>query len=172
MSRFLVRSPALWIVFAAMLGLLLGGFLPRAPLHAVATDHIDNFAIATGPLSDDLEGLFFLDFLTGSLKCAVLSRSTGKFMSAFETSVLDDIGVKATSNPKFMLVTGIADLRRTGGQMQPGNAVVYVAETTTGRVAAYAVPWTSGLATSVIPYKGRLMLLDVLQFRTAAVRGQ
>ncbi len=71
-----------------------------------------------------------------------------------------------------MMVTGNAGLRRTGGQMQPGNAVVYVAETNSGRVAAYAVPWTRGLANGVVPFKGSLYRLDVLQFRTAAVRGQ
>jgi len=172
MSPSLLRSPALWLVSGLVLGLACGGFLPQAPLHAVATDHTDNFAIATGAVDDELEAIYFLDFLTGSLKCAVLSTSTGKFTSAFEALVLDDLGVKANQNPKFMMVTGAAGLRRQGGQMQPGNSVVYVAETTTGRVAAYAVPWTRGLATSVMPFKGVLYRLDVLQFRTAAVRGQ
>ena len=46
------------------------------------------FAIATGLVDDELEAVFILDFLTGSLKCAVLSTSTGKFTSAFETLCL------------------------------------------------------------------------------------
>jgi hypothetical protein len=172
MSRSFVRSPSVWLVSGLVLGVAVGGFLPHAPLHAVATDHIDNFSIATGPVDEELEGLFILDFLTGSLKCAVLSIATGRFTCAFETSVLDDLGVKPNQNPKFMMVTGNAGLRRTGGQLQPGNSVVYVAETSTGRVVAYAVPWTRGLANSVVPFKGTLYRLDVLQFRTAAVRGQ
>ena len=85
--------------------------------------------------------------------------------------MLDDLGVKANQNPKFMMVTG-RGFERQGGQMQPGNSVVYVAETSSGRVAAYAVPWTRGLATSVMPFKGMLYRLDVLQFRTTAVRAQ
>ncbi|HEY4307959.1 MAG TPA: hypothetical protein VGN12_00780 [Pirellulales bacterium] len=165
------RSPG-WLILVLLVGVGLGALVPRAPLHAVATDHTDNFAIATGPVDDELEALFLLDFLTGSLKCAVLSTSTGKFNSAFETSVMDDLGLKANQNPKFMMVTGAAGLRRQGGQMQPGNAVVYVADTSSGRVVAYAVPWTRGLATSVMPFKGQLFRLDVLQFRTQAVRSQ
>lgn len=172
MSRLLVRTPAAWLIAGLLLGLAVGGFLPHAPLHAVATDHTDSFAIATGLVDEEMEAIFFLDFLTGSLKGAVLSTSTGRFTTAFETSVLDDLGVRANQNPKFMMVTGNAGLRRTGGQMQPGNAVVYVAETSSGRVAAYAVPWTRGQANSVIPAKGMLMRLDVMQFRTAAVRSQ
>jgi hypothetical protein len=172
MSRTLSRRPAAWTVVGLVSGLVLGGLLPHAPLHATATDHSDNFAIATGTVDDELEALFILDFLTGSLKCAVLSTSTGKFTSAFEASVLDDLGVKANQNPKFMMVTGSAGLRRQGGNLQPGNSVVYVAETTSGRVAAYAVPWTRGQANAVVPFKGVLYRLDVLQFRTTAVRGQ
>jgi hypothetical protein len=172
MSSLLVRRPVAWHVAGLVLGAVLGGLLPHAPLHATATDHTDNFALATGLVDDELEAIFILDFLTGSLKCAVLSTSTGKFTSAFEASVLDDLGVKANQNPKFMMVTGAAGLRRQGGNLQPGNSVVYVASTTTGRVAAYAVPWTRGQANAVMPFKGVLYRLDVLQFRTAAVRGQ
>jgi len=172
MSRSLVRNPFAWLAVGLLVGLSLGGFLPHAPLHAVATDHTDNFAIATGLVDDELEALFLLDFLTGSLKCAVLSTTTGKFTSAFEASVTEDLGLKANQNPKYMMVTGAAGLRRQGGQMQPGNSVCYVADTTSGRVVAYAVPWTRGLATSVMPFKGMLYRLDVLQFRTQAVRGQ
>lgn len=172
MTQSLARMPVAWLAAGLVIGVAAAGFLPHAPLHAVATDSVDNFAIATGALDEELEAIFFLDFLTGSLKCAVLSTSTGRFNSAFETSVLEDLGVKPNQNPKFMMVTGNAGLRRTGGQMQPGNSVVYVAETSSGRVAAYAVPWTRGLANGVVPFKGSLYRLDVLQFRTAAVRGQ
>src|SRR5437016_2703648 len=106
MSPSIVRSPAVWVLLGLVAGLVAGALLPHAPLHAVATDHVDNFAIATGLVDDELEAIFFLDFLTGSLKCAVLSTSTGRFTNAFETSVLDDLGVKANQNPKFMIVTG------------------------------------------------------------------
>ncbi len=165
------RSVA-WLVAGLLIGLAVGGFLPHAPLHAVATDHTDNFAIATGLVDDELEALFLLDFVTGSLKCAVLSTSTGKFTSLFETSVMDDLGLKANQNAKFLMVTGAAGLRRQGGQMQPGNSVVYVADTTSGRVVAYAVPWTRGLATSVMPFKGQLFRLDMWPFRSQAIRAQ
>lgn len=172
MSPSLGRKSGAWLVVGLVVGLVAGGFFPHAPMHAVATDHSENFAVATGWVDDELEALFLLDFITGSLKCAVLSTSTGKFTCAFEASVTEDLGLKANQNPKFMMVTGGAGLRRQGGQMQPGNSVVYVADTSSGRVVAYAVPWTRGLATSVMQFKGQLFKLDVLQFRTQAIRGQ
>lgn len=161
---------------AAMLvaGLVVGGFvgllLSQSTIDAVATDRQDNFAMATGPMDFDLEALFFLDFLTGNLKAAVLSTSSGKFTSLYETNVMNDLRVDPTKNPKYLLVTGLANLRRAGGQIQPGNSVVYVADVTSGRVAAYAIPWSPQQATAGAPFRGQLLLLDVLQFRTAAVR--
>ena len=172
MSSSLVCRPAPWLVVGLILGLGLGAFVPHAPLHATATDHTDNFILATGLVDNQLEAVFILDSLTGTLRCAALSTATGKFTSAFEASVLDDLGVKANQNPKFMMVTGTVQLRQPGGNFQLGQSVAYIAETTTGRVAAYAVPWSGGLANSYTPFKGQLYRLDVLQFRTAAVRGQ
>jgi len=172
MRLSLNRASATWLGVGLIAGLALGGFLPNAPLHAVATDHTENFTIATGPVDDELEALFFLDFLTGSLKAAVISTTTGRFTSMYETTVMNDLGVNAAQNPKFLMVTGIAGLRRTGANVNPGHSIVYVAEVTTGRVAAYAVPWTRGQATATSPVRGQLYKLDVLQFRTQAVRPQ
>jgi hypothetical protein len=150
-------------------GLALGGFFTRSPMHAVATDHSENFTIATGAVDDELEAVFVLDFLSGSLKAAVLSTSTGRFTSMYETNVMNDLGVNSAQNPKFLMVTGTAGLRKTGANIQPGNAVVYVTEVTTGRVAAYAVPWTRGQATATSAVRGALYKLDVLQFRAGAI---
>ena len=165
MRHLLGRSSLPLVGIGLVIGLAIGGFFTSAPMHAVATDHSENFTIATGALDDELEGVFFLDFLTGSLKAAVLSTSTGRFTSMYETNVMNDLGVNAAQNPKFLMVTGTAGLRKTGANVQPGNSVVYVTEITTGRVAAYAVPWTRGQATASTAVRGALYKLDVLQFR-------
>jgi hypothetical protein len=79
--------------------------------------------------------------------------------------------VDVSKNPKYLMVTGVSQLRRTGGQIQPGMSVVYVAEVTGGRIAAYGVPWSRARANSGVPAQGvALVLLDVMQFRTTAVR--
>jgi len=67
------------------------------------------------------------------------------------------------------MVTGVADLRRGGGtRLQPSRAVVYVAEVTSGLVAAYAVPWSPGLHAAGQTLHQPLVLLAVTQFRATA----
>jgi len=140
--------------------------------NASATDRYENFAIATGQLDNDIEAVYFLDFLTGDLKAAALSLQTGKFNSLYECNVLNDLGVDATKNPRFLMVTGVVNLRRQGGQRQPSNSVVYVAELTSGKVAAYVTPFLKQTINSGKPYQGKILALDVMQFRSTAIRGR
>jgi hypothetical protein len=128
-----------------ILGLLVGGLWPNTPLHATASDRVDSFAMASGYVDDDVEAVYFLDFLTGDLNAVVIGKQSGKFTGYFKANVNADLGVDASRNPRFMMITGNVDLRRAGTRVQYSRAVVYVAEVTTGKVAAYAVPWTNAL---------------------------
>ena len=122
-------------------GLVLSGFWPHTPLHAVATDRVDTFAMATGPLDSEVEAVYFLDFLTGDLTAVVLGKQPNSWTGFFQANVAADLGIDPQKNPKFLMVTGMANLRRGGGSpLQPSNAMCYVAEITSGKVAAYAVP--------------------------------
>ena len=165
----LARYRPAWLVVGLAAGLALGAVLPHAPLHATATDRQDNFAIATGPVDESLEAIFMLDFLSGTLKSYVISTVTGKFTAYYERPVLPDLGVDATKNPKYLVVTGGANLRRSG-QIQPSLSVCYVAELTSGKMAVYAIPWSRGQANASQPIKSTFLLLDVVQFRTNVVR--
>jgi len=167
MLHALTHNRFVWLAVGLIGGLILGGFWPQTPLHAVATDRYDTFAIATGPLDDEVEAVFFLDFLTGDLRAAVLGK-TGIFNAFFEyNNVFADLGVNPAKNPKFLMVTGIARLQRAGQRMYPGNGIVYVAEITTGKVAAYAVPWNAAMRNANMPIRQTLMPLHVTRFRPA-----
>lgn len=172
MIESLKNNRVAWLAAGVLLGLGAGGWLPHAPLHATATDRQDNFSIATGHLDDEVEAVFFLDFLTGNLKAAAISGISGKFNALYEVNILNVLGVDVTKNPKYLMVTGLAQLRRSGGGVQPGASVVYVAEVTSGKVAAFGVPWSRAAANSNQPIKAALIPLDVVQFRTAAVRDE
>jgi hypothetical protein len=148
------------------IGLAVSMLWPRTPLHAVATDRVENFALATGSLDDDTEALFYLDFLSGELKATALSPIVRKFFASFSTNVANDLGVDPSKNPRYLMVTGTSVFRRGAGQVQPGNSVVYVAELTTGKVAAYGVPWSQAYAISGRQIKAPLVLLDVFPMRT------
>lgn len=159
-------GPAMTLV----VGIVLGGLLPHSPLHAVATDHSDAFAIATGPLDDETEAIYFLDFATGNLKASALSPITRRFNAVFYANVQQDLGVEPAQNPKYLMVTGRARFRPNGGTVQPSQSIVYVAELTSGRAVAYAAPWAEHQANSGIAIKFPLAVLDVVQFRGTGVR--
>ena len=71
----------------------------------------------------------------------------GGISGAFQTNVAADLQVDPQKNPKFMMVTGFANLRRGGTRLQWSNGICYVAEVTTGQggrlrraVVAHDVP--------------------------------
>lgn len=172
MFRRVLGSRFAWLAIGLLGGILLSGLLPTTPIHAVATDRIDTFAIATGPVDAEFEAVYFLDFLTGDLRAMVLGKNAAVdgFTAFFNGNVLQDLGVDPTKNPRFLMVTGMANLRRGGAQLQPSSAVVYVAEVTTGNVAAYAIPWSPPLHAANRPIMQPLVRVAVSKFRAAATR--
>lgn len=170
MFHALKHSRTVWLLVGLIAGLILGGFWPHTPLHAVATDRNDTFAIATGPLDDEVEAVFFLDFLTGNLRAVALNKF-GQFNAFYEYNVLKDLGVTPAKNPRFLMVTGIASLQRVGPNIQPGRSIVYVAEVTTGNMVAYYLPWNTAMRSQARPTKLALIPLDATKFRAAAGGG-
>ncbi len=151
-----------------VIGMLFAGCWPNVPLHAVATDRTDSFAIATGYCDESVEAVYFLDFLTGDLTAAVVSKQTGRFNAFYTHNVLADLHVNPGKPPRFLLTTGTADLRRTGGKTTAvSRSLAYVAELQSGNVAAYAIPWSSSAWNAGQALRGEFTLMDVGRFRGA-----
>src|SRR4051794_2768076 len=55
------------------------GVMADLKLKAMASSSSDTFAVATGPVDDDVEGFYTLDFLTGDLSCFVINARNGSF---------------------------------------------------------------------------------------------
>lgn len=137
-------------------------------VQAVATHGEANFAIATGPADNAIEAFYFLDFLTGDLRAAVINRRNATFTSTFERNILQDFeGIG--NNPKFLMVTGNAELPRGRGP-QLAASLVYVAEATSGRVCAYVLPFNSALNNAGEVQQAGIELVATGTFRTTAVR--
>lgn len=167
------------VVTSALVGAIVAVFVVRTNtsrwalpnletrLMASAADANEGFAMATGLIDENVEGLFMLDGLTGELQVWVLNYRSGKFGAIFKRNVLEDMELSGKS-PKFLLTTGEVQFRSsTFGR--PGRSVAYVVETSTGKIAAYGVPWGGGRqATAGVA--GTLILLDVGAARTAAIR--
>jgi hypothetical protein len=151
-----------------VIGMMFAGYWPNVPLHAVAADRTEGFAVATGYCDESVEAIYFLDFLTGDLSAAVVSKQTGHFNAFYTHNVAADLGLSPSRPPRFLLTTGAADLRRTGGKTTTlSKSLVYVSELHSGKVAAYAIPWSSSAWNSGQTLRGQFTLLDVGRFRGA-----
>lgn len=156
MLRKLTSRPKLMLIVGLTMGLLVGvgmmiGTLvgvghqqPPVVLHATGSHGGDTFAMATGPVDSDVEGLFMLDFLTGELHCRLLYphrvgqyAQIGGFPAQARYNVIADLGVQAGKKPDYVLVTGGANFTRGTAAMTPGSCVVYVADANSGNFAAY-----------------------------------
>ena len=194
----------LGVVGVLGLGILLGIFLtgrwPATQVQAVATDRAENYAIATGWVDEGVEAVYFLDFLTGTLRAAVPSNQSRDFRARFEANVLADLQkiiemqnanlaaanaqrarsglpplppLQVPQNPRFLMVTGNLDIRRgAAARTRPGAALVYVAEVNTGIVLAYVVPWNQSAHAANQPQSGPLELWAGDRFGTAVLRTQ
>lgn len=162
-----------------VLGLFVGALLTAAwigvgqgtVVQATATHGESNFAIATGLADGGVEAFYFLDFITGDLRAAVISRRTAEFTAFFERNIQADFG-SPSKNPKYLMVTGIADLPRGRASTQIGASLVYVSEASSGQVCAYALPFNSSLNAAGKPQRGTLDLIASGPFRTTFVRDE
>ncbi|HEX3999296.1 MAG TPA: hypothetical protein VHX65_12155 [Pirellulales bacterium] len=148
------------------------GFLKAVGVGATATHGNDSVIMCTGEVDIGIEAVYVLDVVTGELKGGVLNIRTGRFMTAYSYSnVAKDLQADSVKNPKYLMVTGEAQSTQgfggTNGRI--GRAVVYIAETNSGWVACYAVPWTPNRATASNPASTSLVLSDRFQFRQGAI---
>ncbi len=168
--RLFDKGSVAGIALGLIAGLVISGALPSVPLRAVASDHTQNFILATGAIDEDTEALFFLDSITGDLNVAVIGKQSGRFNGFFKANVLADMKADASKNPQFLMVTGMCNLRRSGARLQPGKDLVYVTETTTGMVVAYAVPWSPAMHAGGQSGVQPLVKVDSTYIRSAAAQ--
>ena len=161
-------SRTLWLIVGLIAGIGLAYVWPRERAFASTSDRDNQFAMATCPVSggvglasDQLEGIFVLDFLTGSLKGGALHRQTGKFTAFYFRDLAKDFKVNPQADPHYAFVTGAAQLNGSGG-VTFASGVVYVGELTSGQIRAYAFPWRE--SNTVLP-PIQLLPIDGFQFR-------
>ena len=169
------KQKLVWLVAGILIGMFCGGFLgglTHSPLHAVATDRQDNFAIATVPLNEDQEAIVFLDFLTGDLKATLFNTVKSPVPTVgviYTKNILADLGIDATKSPKFLMVSGRLQLRPQGNLMF-GGSVIYVAEINSGKVGVYAMPYNNTALQQAQDATGQFTTVYVGPFRQAVVR--
>lgn len=169
MSSGIKKIVAIFLVFGVglALGLFLAGDsqqttldLSELKLKAMASHGNDNFAIATGPVDEDAEGLYTLDFLTGDLNCFVLNVKGGQ-PSRFTANVYTPpAGFAAKKNKKgsFLMATGqINSPGSPAGRM--ANSVCYVVDSASGEVIALGFPWNKAQTNTGIGQSAPMILV-------------
>jgi hypothetical protein len=141
-------AAGIWLGTRSSAGDALSALPPELRLRASAAHGSDTFAIATGPVDPNVDGVFCLDFLTGDLTGYVLHPRNGKFFAKFHANVTRQLEVEQGKTPKYALAVGRFSNVATYTNVKPGASVVYVADCNTGRVAAYGFPWDKSITTN------------------------
>jgi len=135
MSRWIV-----WFGAGIICGLGIAYFWPQQPSWAAATDRNDKFAVTTVRMDGDTEAVFVLDFLTGRLQGAVFNKQANQFVASYYRNVASDFKVNTDLEAKYAILSGLGSLQ-SRGQAQFAASSLYIAELTSGRVNAYAIPY-------------------------------
>lgn len=153
-----------WMIAGVLVGLGIAALWPNPPLTAATSDRNEKFGMCTAYVTDGLEAVFVIDFLTGRLTGATLGKQGNGFVQFFEANPGADLQVRSTK-PQYAMTPGLATIRGTP-QVQPAASVIYVAELTTGKVGCYAIPFRLPNVKNPVPLQ--LAPLDFYQFRDAA----
>jgi hypothetical protein len=125
----------LWLALGLIFGVLITGmfFASSRPAEA-ANDRFEDYILCTGPVAvqprAQTDGVWLLDYRSGKLLGTVIDRTLGKIISWAEVDLVSEFGIQPKQNVHFLMTTGTITL---------GQAAVYVAETTTGRMGVYTM---------------------------------
>ena len=131
-----------WLATGLIVGMSIASIWPHEPLSAATTDRNEKFGLITVPVTLDSEAVFVIDYLTGRLSGAMLQRTRGgtAFVNFYYRNLAEDFKVGASGEPYYAISSGFAEIPNTGGN-QWGRSALYVAELTSGKVGAYAIPY-------------------------------
>ena len=170
MHNRIADSRGVWLVAGVIIGLGVTWFWPHEPIRADQSDRSDKFGICTVPASLAIAGLptseavFILDFVTGRLQGFYLNPQQGGFSQMFYRDIADDLRLneKGPAQPVYAFVGGQGQF---SGQGQTwGASIIYVAEMQSGKLVAYAFPFSqanAGQPQQMVPVANA-------QFRAAA----
>jgi hypothetical protein len=124
-----------WLVAGVVLGGV-GGWLyfGQAKSAVAGNDRYEDFIICTGPVAvtprAPTDGVWLLDYRGGKLLGTVIDRIQGRIIGWAEVDLVKEFGIQPRQNVHFMMTTGT---------IAAGQAALYIAETTTGKVGVYTM---------------------------------
>jgi hypothetical protein len=125
----------LWLITGIVLGVA-GAALYVLPNHQAraANDRFEDYIICTGAVGISAraptDGVWLLDYRSGKLLGTVVDRTLGKILGWAEVDLVTEFGIAPRQNVHFLMTTG---------NIAQGQAALYVAETTTGKIGIYTM---------------------------------
>jgi hypothetical protein len=125
----------LWLFTGLVLGAVGTGLyvLPSRQAQA-ANDRFEDYIMCTGAVGitprAPTDGVWLLDYRSGKLLGTVIDRTAGKIIGWAEVDLVTEFGIPPRQNVHFMMTTG---------NIAQGQAALYVAETTTGKIGVYTM---------------------------------
>ncbi len=125
----------LWLAVGLALGFV-GAWLFLSPPHPAlaANDRYDDYILCTGPVADrpgsPTDGVWLLDYRAGKLLGTLIDRSAAKIVGWAELDLVNEFALAPRAPVHFMMTTGM---------IANGQAALYVAETTSGKIAVYSM---------------------------------
>ena len=125
-------------LFWMIVGIALGGgvtaYFVSSPAKVLANnDRFEDYIMCTGPCEvipkTPTDGIWMLDYNRGKLLGTVIDRE-GKIHSWAEVDLTSQFGIQPRQNVHFVMTTGT---------IAAGQAALYVAETTTGKLGIYSM---------------------------------
>ncbi len=123
------------LVVGLVLGFLVCSMFFQPTKEALAgDDRYGDFILCTGRVAVrpnvPTDGVWILDYRTGKLLGTVIDRNVGKIIGWAEVDLTKEFGIMPRQNVHFMMTTG---------SITQGQAALYLAETTTGKLAVYTM---------------------------------
>lgn len=105
-----------------------------------ANDRFEDYVMCTGTVTSTIpgrfgvasptDGVWLLDYRSGKLLGTVIDRARGKILGWADVDLTTEFGIPPRQNVHFMMTTG---------NINYGQAALYVAETTTGKFGVYTM---------------------------------
>ncbi len=169
----LLKRTWISVTTALVTGLALGWFLntQEPVLAGGSTDRHEDFIMATGPINQafsnntqflnaELDGVWVLDYKSGKLLATTMNRQTGKTIAFGEVDLVKEFEIAPRANVHFMMSTGI---------VVKGQSVLYLMETTTGKMGVYSMVANESTTPGSNPERILIRRHDMVSVRTSTV---
>lgn len=125
----------LWLGLGLFLGFVGAAiYLTPARSALAANDRFEDYVVCTGPVAIQpgapTDGVWLLDYRSGKLLASVIDRGLGKITSWAEVDLVNEFAIQPKQNVHFLMTTGT---------ITQGQAALYLAETTTGKLGIYTM---------------------------------